>query len=563
MEGEGFFALSASPPRLRTDSGDLLFGDAYVRAPSGRSRMALPEDFAGVCGGDIVGAQDDDRPPGVTRFWGRFVAVLNDANAMRVVRDPSGAIPVFRARQSGVDLAFSDTALAFDLGLDRLTIDWSYTAGRLVDNRLLTHRSGLGGVTELEPGAWVTFGAGLPKVRPFWSLGAVAARSARDHAGMTSGDARNRLRHTLDDTVAALASEHARVAVRLSGGFDSGVVLAALAGPRGPHIACYNMATPTAEGDETAYARAMAAHVAAPFTVHRMDPARVDLRRYDVGGADAWRMRAARPPLWIANQERDDAERRCVDATGASAVFSGRGGDNTFFRCEYVWPAVDRVRALGWSRASIAYAFATAQRTGQSALGVLREAAARRTTPFPGLGVQAGLTDKARELAALLYAPSTRPALAPGKRWHVELLDDRLSYIDLAPAFDVIHPLVAQPVMEVCLETPSWLLASGTRDRGLARDAFGDRLAPALRDRRGKGRTSGYLNQVVWTNRDAISGWLEGGHLAQAQLLAPDTVRRMLRESAVGRADGEAGDLIGWCGVELWLRAAIDAGASP
>lgn len=410
------------------------------------------------------------------------------------------------------------------------------------------------GVTEVEPGVCLTLSGGLPRTHRAWTLEEAASRS-ESNCRMTAQDARVYLRHAVDDAIAALGSPHEAVAIRLSGGFDSTIMAASLLSPSGPSVSGYNLATPGLEGDERIYAQAMADHLGITLAVRELSSDAVDLARYAPGGVDAWRMRAARPPLWIANGERDAADRLALEATGATGVFTGRGGDNVFFRCEHVWPAVDRVRALGWNWPSLIYARDTARRTGASLWSVVAEARGRRSTPPLRVRTRPGVTAKTLDLAYKLAEPQAPNALPPGKRWHVDLLDDRLNYIDLTPECDVIHPLMSQPVMEACLSIPTWMLAAGAVDRGLARAALEERLPPLLRARRTKGRTSGYLTRLVWHNRDAIAGWLTGGRLVDAGLLDDRVIPGMLEGTAIGRAEGEAADLVAWAGLELWLRA--------
>src|SRR5207248_1207100 len=59
------------------------------------------------------------------------------------------------------------------------------------------------------------------------------------------------------------------------------------------------------------------------------------------------------------------------------------------------------------------------------------------------------------------------------------------------------HPLLSQPVMEVCLQIPTYLLVQGGRERSLAREAFADRLPPQILQRRDKGSIVSHATQMI------------------------------------------------------------------
>ena len=63
------------------------------------------------------------------------------------------------------------------------------------------------------------------------------------------------------------------------------------------------------------------------------------------------------------------------------------------------------------------------------------------------------------------------PSLGPGKADQIRMVAGIHHFLpDPAPLTPAsLHPLLAQPLLELCLRIPSWLWVAGGRDRALAR----------------------------------------------------------------------------------------------
>src|SRR5690606_9987901 len=202
------------------------------------------------------------------------------------------------------------------------------------------------------------------------------------------------------------------------------------------------------------------------------DPSRVNLE------AAVQLKPALNPPLWLADGETDEIEAAFAAQHGVTAFFSGRGGDNVFFRTlrndVLADRLIDRGPGPGFWRRCWSHAAETGAPFWGSAFGAWRQALshdAAATNTHPTY-----LTSKA--IGLLPAADEAPEGLLPGKRLHLALIEDRLNYFDWRSHADYIYPLVAQPVLEACLSLPTFVLSPGGQDRGLVRDAFGGRIAP-------------------------------------------------------------------------------------
>lgn len=477
-----------------------------------------------------------------TRVWGRYVCFIRDVpNAcVFIVRDPSGALPCFVARRGNAFIFLSHSEDIDAIGLGPTAVDWGYVALRLANNRHITAKTGLEGVSELKPGAVARVGQSRLSIEQVWRPDALARAPIEQQA------AKSALRGAVETACGAWADCFPRFGLRLSGGLDSSIVLACVPDPA--RVRAINFATSNLEGDERVYARAAAQFAGAPLSEARRDPCRVNLQ------AAVQLKPALNPPLWLADGETDEIEAAFAAQHGLTAFFSGRGGDNVFFRTLRNDVLADRLIArgpgLGFWRRCWSHAAETGAPFWESAFGawrqaLSRDAAAPSTHPTY-------LTSKA--LGLLPAAEEAPQGLLPGKRLHLALIEDRLNYFDWRSHADYIYPLVAQPVLEACLSLPTFVLSPGGQDRGLVRDAFGGRIAPHVLQRRSKGQTSAYLAQILLRELRFLRKFLLEGALAGHGLVSHDVLSAILSEASILRASENLPRIVGLLSVEAWLR---------
>ncbi len=475
-------------------------------------------------------------------YWGRYVALIAggpDA-AASVFRDPSGALDAMVWRQDGV--CFAATHLPDWLprqAWPELSIDWGQVAACLSSTAAMAGACALKGLTAITPGALFTFGAGEQQV---WRPAEIARRTPPK-------DAARLLPTVLDACVAALAGG-GRVSVEISGGLDSAIVAGSVATTVPDRVAEWiNYHAADQAGDERVYARDVAARWSVPLTEAFKPDFAV------TGEALALVSDGLRPGLTGKDIERDRHAAARIVETGVERVMTGQGGDMVFFQTPTPLVAIDHLRRVGL-RGLFDPDVAALARWTRTSLWAIAGLALRRSSRWHGVRSVANHPWLA-DTDDLPPAKQTQIAtLAQALFVHIEGLRGR--------AGEIVHPLLAQPVVELCLSIPVPDLTVGGRDRGLARLAFAERLPASIRTRRSKGELGAYYGRVVGASLEVLRPLLIDGRLAGEGLLDRARLETMLtREHLVWR--GDYSGLMTAAVLESWVRhwEARGQGARP
>jgi asparagine synthase (glutamine-hydrolysing) len=380
------------------------------------------------------------------------------------------------------------------------------------------------------------------------------------HAMVTEdrSEAADLLKRTALLCAASWASCYPRLLLRLSGGVDSSILLACLAQEQvRAGVVCLNYHSPGANSDERAYAR-LAATRFDRVLVERERPSAIRLEPV-LGIA---RMPSPTSYVGRIGTARSDAE--VAHAHGAAAMFTGGGGDQLFYELHHWWPAADylRVRGLdgGFLRASL-----DAARLGRLSLWkTLRLALIDRfRSGLPkqeAVGAASLINPDALALDQLASHehPVMRHAagLPIGKLTQLQLLLAHGGYYDPFEgdhAPELVNPFPSQPLIELCLSLPTYLLVHGGQGRALARRAFASELPPEIATRRSKGGMSEMVKALLLDNLDFARSLLLDGELVSRGILAHHKVERALSGRASDLAINvvEIHDLIA---AEAWIR---------
>lgn len=467
-------------------------------------------------------------------FWGRYVAVIRDYDqpGMALFRDPSGAVELMAWMRDGVTFVGSHLpqALPVDLLPEDLAVDWTQVARFVAAASAMGGASGLVGLTAVTPGALLCLGQGEQQI---WSP--VTAATGTQHS---AGAAIRALPDVVDGCVKHLAGD-GTVAAEISGGLDSAIIAASLALHRPGQVAQWiNYHSLDRPGDERAYARAVAERWALPLVEAIKPDFAITLDMLDAVSD------GLRPGVTAGDavRDRDAAER--IARLGVERVVTGQGGDMVFFQLATPLLAIDHLRRAGPLGLFSPYLPELSRWTRQS---VWRTASLAWSKDPDWTGVRT-VRDHPWLAGAETLPPAKRAqiaALAQKLPIHIEGLRSR--------AGEVVHPLLAQPVVEFCLAIAAPDLTLGGRDRGLARAAFSDRLPAVVRDRRSKGDLSEYYGRVVALSLDTLRPLLLDGRLAARGLVDPERLDAMLqRDHLIWRGDYMA--LVNLAVIEAWVR---------
>lgn len=535
------FTCASSPVLHLSDERGVLIGTLFERGSADRVR----ELSAGVSEAAL-------RSAGASLLdghWGSYVLLLRlDAGGHAVLRDPSGAVPVYFFAAEGLSLYCSDVAVPVEAGLIAPSPDLEFARNWLAFPHLRTSRTGLQGIEELLPGTRRHAGTGTERIKTAWTPWDYASRD-RQLDGFDKAAAAVRA-ETLR-TVPRHAAPGEKILLQLSGGLDSSIVAVALhAG--GVEFEAVNYFTRSADGDERRYARAASAAARASLAELLEDDRPLDL---SVPGT-----RRARPGPNPVLQPLHRAIAAHAASTGADAILDGAGGDNLFCYLTTAAPALDAGRVLGFG-AALRTLRDISELCGCTVWTAARAAARKqwrgakrpywkRDASFLMLGAVSELPDR----HPWLEAPEDA---LPGKREHVEALVSIQHFLDRGIEIadvPLVRPLLAQPLLEICLRIPTWLWVRDGRNRAVARAAFADLLPSDLVNRRSKGRLESLFAKSFARNRADLQALLLGGELRREGLIDAASIEAYLRGRSEPQDQGYI-RLFEIAALELWLRS--------
>lgn len=483
-------------------------------------------------------------------WWGGYMGVRSQGGRTQVLRDPSGALPCYRAEQDGLKLFASDLALLEATSGGRYPVAWEALGRVLYSAGLPTPETALAGIGDLRAGDIVTLDGAAEQTATGWSPWTFADPRGEEDSAATA----ERLRRVVEHCVAGWASLYRRPLLSLSGGLDSSIVAACLDGAR-PGAECLTMFTDDAAGDERDFAHMVCGTVRLPLSEHRYDLGAVDLSR-PLGG------HLPRPAGRVEAQPYEAAHRALARQIGADAFFTGNGGDNVFGYSKSAAALADRAVHEGPGAGAFATLRDICRQTGAGPLRVTRAAMrlARQPRGYRWKPNQRFLHPDL--VASLVDTPLSHPWLdapasaLPGKAAHIAALVRAQLTLesDRSQMLPVVNPLVSQPIMEACLAIPSWRWREGGRDRAMARAAFADRLPSVIVERRMKGTPDPFCGEIVQRKRAELRARLLDGQLTHHRILDPGAIEETLRPGRPTTGE-ENVRLLELANVEAWLGA--------
>jgi asparagine synthase (glutamine-hydrolysing) len=504
----------------------------------------------------------------MTAYWGRYVAIVRNADApiVRIMRDPSGHLPCFRTSWSGIRIYFSNLSDYAQLGVSRLSVNWDYMAARMVHFGLRSRETGLNEVEELHAGECDTVGNDARSCEFYWHPFRIAQLPPLDDPV----EAAHRLRTTAKACIQSWAACYPGILHRLSGGLDSSIVLGCLQdAPIRPRITCvtYHPQGEDAceDGDERSYARISAARAECNLVEVPRAPTKNLERMFEMGCFPV-------PMIFNGrNVEESALERGLAQTHGATASFGGEGGDQLFYQAPLQASIGDHVWHKGVTRSLLRAAWDVAGTEQLSVWRVLQRGLSEgllRTSWAPNAQVlrcaefvpaavleELARTDCLRTRFAHPWwqSPGTVPH---GKSWHILWLSAAPHfYTALARPADPerVEPLTSQPLLELALQIPTFILTTGGKERALARLAFSQDVPAEILNRRFKASVEGFIRRTLLNNIQFVRETLLDGVLVRYHMLD----RRRLEAALCGRNERIASapvSVYDFLGLEVWAR---------
>ena len=544
---------SASPPIIeirRTDGqfGGAILGTLFPR--NGHTRLPEIRHAAATALLDKGGRNLYDD------YWGSYVSFFRVRDDLAVYTDPVSSIPCFYSADGGVTCFYSNLELCPFLDRSKFTLNLRFISTLVAYDKIQNGETGLNEVKELFGGQRLM--ARTPHAPPetLWD----PRDFARDVLEPDPDSAACLLREAVQQVVSAWATSVPAPAVDLSGGLDSSIVLSCLVESDAPppHLAVHHVVE-SGDPSEAHFARAAAAFLGADLAEIRFSPSR---QLPDVTSHPA----SARPYRQFLSR---DFNAQLSQATGGMerTYLTGQGGDHLFHAAETALGFPDYLRRHGIGPHLFSELANSARLSNLSVWRVLRGtlpdmigkthtsslfgAIAARRTPLNSAAL-----DQFDPVYAFPDWARVPRGLPPGKFdqvsgiLHMIQVQDRLSQDDTR---EVVHPLMSQPLIELCLRLPVYLLSHAGASRGLARKAFVGRLPDQVRLRMTKGEATRYFVDQLRLNLSMVRDCLMDGELVAHGIVQRRDVETFLREDQF--LTHPAGRMIlVYYAIEAWLR---------
>jgi asparagine synthase (glutamine-hydrolysing) len=541
--------------------GNLLIATRGLQQVRARADRALVLGRVTTRGGsvpaEILEAAGEEEPARIARrfverCWGGYMAFFaSEGRRVDIWRAPFGDLPCYyRRERDAVFIASSPRLLAACVARP-LRVDRHFLVRHLAVPYLRFPETCLEGVEEVPGGQGLAVVAGRETRSTLWSPW---TWTRRDRLIFDREEAAANLLATTRACVASCAEPGRAILLKLSGGLDSSIVAACLAHAGVPFRAL-TLVTDDASGDERSYARMVADHLGAELVECRRDPSHVDLALSPARDL-------ARPSTPLFRQESERIA--CAEAgrAGLSLLMDGGGGDNVFCSLQSASPVADCLlmrqgrRHLGRTISSLAE-IAHVSVAEVLCAGVRRVLRRSRDHRWP-LVCSYLSADASASLAAIPAHPWLRAprGTLPGSAAHVALLAAAQSYVeglDPEAAVPLVTPLLAQPLVELCLRIPSWLWFEEGLNRAVARHGFARDLPGAIVRRRSKGSPDAFVAQLFEHNAGRIREDLVDGELFALGLLDRTALMRTL-EPGVLLGEGELQRIMSLYDAEIWSR---------
>jgi len=522
-EGAMVFAQPPTDPGLRCyvlpEKAGIVLGQLFAADLSKASLESIDEI-------DERAAREIIRTGGrhlVRNYWGAYVAVLADrqAGCGYVIRDCSGKIPCYYRRARDVTIVFSDSGDLAPFELPVPTVDWSYLAAFIYSSQLQVRSCAVREDKELLVGERLRVQGGCESQTSIWDPREICRERWLDRYE----DAVVALREVAQRCIDSWAGIYDEaILLGLSGGFDSAAVLGVLSqSPARPRIHCINQYSSDAQGDERKYARAGALRAGVPLAEVPIESA-----------ADQFDSRLFRAPRTSKPSINElfrfleiELINRIAAETGARSLWTGQGGDHIFLQTTGASSAGDYLDIRGLRPGFITAVRDAAHLSKQPYWSVLQSAYSRRRDISDALARKPCFVNVAAlpgNVDDYVLSPWGTDAedLPRGKWMQIRFLAEvanrhrPIARLERAPQH---HPLLSQPLVEVCLQIPTYLLLRGGRERALAREAFANQVPREILRRHDKGSTLAHATELVRRSEPFLRELLLGGLLAENNVI--------------------------------------------
>lgn len=550
-------SASASAAQVLANSAGVVLGTVFEREcdAARRYRRASIDDVA---------AHRLQRTHGrelVEHYWGRYVAFIHDAQAATtwILRDPTGDLDCLTAEHRGVRIFFSLMEDCPPLDHLSISLNWDYVAAWIAVPLSQGYETGLREISRVLAGECLELRPDGSSREFCWDPFDIVAGERIDDPDQAA----SMLHDTTMACIHAWASCYDRILNLLSGGLDSSIIVGCLktaaATPAVTNFHAFYSAG--SGGDERRYARAAAEMAGFPMVEYELD--------VDVNLQEIYHTPRTVAPVNTFIELGGLARRRSLcRELGIGGMFVGSGGDQLFFQNGSQYACPDYIFERGLRPTLFRVALDAARMEDDvvwaALLRGLRDVSSRRPLGLllDGLTISDMLMPDVRQRVVeqrLFLHPwlSRQRRAPPGKYWQIRGLSVPYgvsnSFVDLGDP-DEVHPLLSQPLLELCLRIPTYVLASSGVDRALARRAFAAEVPRQILQRRIKGEVHLFPKDLYAKNRAFVRDLLLSGMLVSERILDRQRIERALNDSPDASNLASPTVLLSVAAVETWLQ---------
>ncbi|HAY07800.1 MAG TPA: asparagine synthase C-terminal domain-containing protein [Hyphomonas sp.] len=556
----GFFLMCLDPkpacasilPLGLTDGepGGVVFGTLFRKSQSSKKRIS------NIGTDEAIRIKRSYGEHLYKAYWGSYVAFVRSRGSITVLADPAASLPCHYTKQLGVTLLFSDLESCSFIDTSQFSVNEQFISKLLVYDKIQTGATGLNEVTELGAGESLIIDHNGLKTKLAWDPHLIAHNVEQ----LSPTRAAEALRAACDCVVQSWASCFEEVAVSLSGGLDSAIVLSSLAGINvGSAISAFHNLLDSDDFPELRYAEEAARKSGVSLFVIRSSAAG-DLP--DIN-AHPPTVRPQRGFLSLPLHLPFGGVAPCR----SRAVFTGQGGDHLFHARESPLTFADHVFNNGFNKATFEELLSASRLAGYSIWKVIH-ASMTQERLVAAEGLDTAVRNRQIRMEGLSPAgihldrcfpdwTKTANYTAPLKSLQIgglAHLHESRRHAGQISGWLTHDPLVSQPLIELCLSLPTYLLCHKGISRGLAREAFGDRLPNSIRMRTSKGGASEYFSEQTEVNHKRIIGALRDGELLRRGIISNADIT-LLSEPTGAHTRALDRTLLSWYSIEAWLRA--------
>ncbi len=564
---------NSAPGQLQVPGLTLTWGgDAVTVADAGGVVCAVAGRLEGRTAAELAGAHASAGTLALDGLRGSFALLLWDARSRRgfLATDPLGTVSVFW-HASDRQLLFGLEPVDLIPLLERRPEPSLHAIAQwLTDGTLAADTTFHRDVERLPGGHHLELrGGARPRSRRHWRLEPTplleAPREQVEHE----------LRETIARVVGAATAGDAYPGVLLSGGLDSAVVAAELAGQRPGAVRAFSLVFPEHPSvDEEPLIEELAARLELPS--ERLPFRGSGLLSAGIEYLQTWGTPPVSPNLGIQRPLL-----RTAADQGAATLLDGQGGDELFGESLFVLADLFRRGRFSHAKAlSLRIPGIPAEQRDRAARRARREFGWKGVVPHRGHTLARRVRSVRRPAGAPWLSPAASHAFAEvadpwrwqltdGPRWRAHLADALTEQRERAGAHDYLrrrnamagvvggHPFLQDlDLIELMLRVPPELAFDERFDRPLLRSTVQGVVPDSVRLRAEKSYfTPLFVEAVDRHDRQRIIELLESKDAASRAYTQPDIVRRLLLEAPPERRGGQwAWALWRLVMLELWLR---------